>query len=196
MKSLFPKGAKSILIKIELLISRHYSAYLLLLERFSDPNIMSKKDIVNSILSFPYRRGYKLAQRNTFFLRSHESGYNAFWKQALHYVYLLYDKTLLNIFRLLRARRALTLYKEVPLRTECLTCSGDNCSCDNCSATKAPTKFTPATIIAQAKFTPTTIASAIIAPTINAPAIIAHTINAPAIIAPATIAPFSGQLVR
>ena len=45
MKGLIPKGAKSIFDQ-KLLISRHYSDYLLPLERISDPNIASKKKIL------------------------------------------------------------------------------------------------------------------------------------------------------
>ena len=45
MKSLIPKGAKSnFQIKIELLTSWHYSAYLLPLECISDPEYKKQKE--------------------------------------------------------------------------------------------------------------------------------------------------------
>ena len=54
IRAWFQKALNPFSIKIELLMSQHYSASLLPLERISDPNITNKKkDIVNSILSFP-----------------------------------------------------------------------------------------------------------------------------------------------
>ena len=55
-------------IKIELLISRYYSAYIPPLERISDPYMTSKEKTLSIQFRFLNRRGYKLAQRNEFFL--------------------------------------------------------------------------------------------------------------------------------